>query len=73
MGRGLADLSRADQCDAAALLNLLHFCDHFSFINPTVVTQVKQCCTYLFMLDAHLCNHTDKNEQSNITYIIFIG
>ncbi|TSK17835.1 hypothetical protein Baya_1215 [Bagarius yarrelli] len=43
MPRGLADLSRADQCDAAALLNLLHLCDHFSFINPNLVTEVIHC------------------------------
>ncbi|XP_072513163.1 uncharacterized protein CXorf38 homolog isoform X2 [Salminus brasiliensis] len=43
MPRGLADVNRAEQCDAAALLNLLHFCDHFSFINQSLVTEVIRC------------------------------
>ncbi|KAK2817930.1 hypothetical protein Q7C36_021863 [Tachysurus vachellii] len=58
MPRGLADLSRADQCDAAALLNLLHFCDHFSFINPTIVTQVIRCRNELM----HSCEMQVSNE-----------
>ncbi|XP_027011767.1 uncharacterized protein CXorf38 homolog isoform X2 [Tachysurus fulvidraco] len=58
MGRGLEHLSRADQCDAAALLNLLHFCDHFSFINPTVVTQVIRCRNELM----HSCEMQVSNE-----------
>lgn len=41
MPRGLSDANRAEHCDAAALLNLLHFCDHFSFINPNLVTEVR--------------------------------
>ncbi|XP_036413664.1 LOW QUALITY PROTEIN: uncharacterized protein CXorf38 homolog [Colossoma macropomum] len=43
MPRGLADANRAEHCDAAALLNLLHFCDHFSFINQGLVTEVIRC------------------------------
>ncbi|KAI5629521.1 hypothetical protein C0J50_7913, partial [Silurus asotus] len=58
MPRGLADLSRADQCDAAALLNLLHFCDHFSFINPSVITEVIRCRNEL----THSCEMQVSNE-----------
>ncbi|KAK3510835.1 hypothetical protein QTP70_022776 [Hemibagrus guttatus] len=58
MPRGLADLSRADQCDAAALLNLLHFCDHFSFINPNTVTEVIRCRNELM----HSCEMQVPNE-----------
>ncbi|XP_030636778.1 uncharacterized protein CXorf38-like [Chanos chanos] len=43
MPRGLANVTRADQCDAAALLNLLNFCDHFSSINPQLVREVIRC------------------------------
>ncbi|XP_049325976.1 uncharacterized protein CXorf38 homolog isoform X2 [Astyanax mexicanus] len=40
MPRGLADKNKAEQCDAAALLNLLNFCDHFSFINQSLVIEM---------------------------------
>ncbi|XP_028837626.1 uncharacterized protein CXorf38-like [Denticeps clupeoides] len=40
MPRGQTDVTRAEQCDAAALLNLLHFCDHFSFIDQSLVKEV---------------------------------
>ncbi|XP_041937290.1 uncharacterized protein CXorf38-like isoform X1 [Alosa sapidissima] len=43
MPRGQADVTRAEQCDAAALLNLLHFCDHFSYIDPKLVKEVIRC------------------------------
>ncbi|XP_066517706.1 uncharacterized protein CXorf38 homolog [Hoplias malabaricus] len=43
MPRGHADKYRAEQCDAAALLNVLHLCDHFHFINQALVTQVIHC------------------------------
>lgn len=42
MPRGQTEITRAEQCDAAALLNLFHFCDHFSFINPNLITEVIQ-------------------------------
>ncbi|XP_026867604.2 uncharacterized protein CXorf38 homolog [Electrophorus electricus] len=40
MPRGQTGVTRAEHCDAAALLNLLHLCDHFSFINHCLVTEV---------------------------------
>ncbi|XP_017313402.1 uncharacterized protein CXorf38 homolog isoform X2 [Ictalurus punctatus] len=58
MPRGLADLSRADECDAAALLNLLHFCDHFSFINQSLITEVIRCRNELM----HSCEMQVSNE-----------
>ncbi|KAF4075092.1 hypothetical protein AMELA_G00230690 [Ameiurus melas] len=58
MPRGLADLSRADQCDAAALLNLLHFCDHFSFIKQSVIREVIHCRNELM----HSCKLRVSNE-----------
>ncbi|KAB5523381.1 hypothetical protein PHYPO_G00151900 [Pangasianodon hypophthalmus] len=58
MPRGLSDLSKADQCDAAALLNLFHFCDHFSFINPTLITEVIRCRNELM----HSCEMQVSNE-----------
>ncbi|KAG9262368.1 hypothetical protein AMEX_G24135 [Astyanax mexicanus] len=47
MPRGLADINKAEQCDAAALLNLLNFCDHFSFINQSLVIEVIRCRNHL--------------------------
>ncbi|XP_060759959.1 uncharacterized protein CXorf38-like [Neoarius graeffei] len=58
MPRGLADLSRADQCDAAALLNLLHFCDYFSFISQRLITEVIRCRNELM----HSCEMQVSNE-----------
>uniref|UniRef100_A0A8C9SI04 Chromosome X open reading frame 38 n=1 Tax=Scleropages formosus TaxID=113540 RepID=A0A8C9SI04_SCLFO len=40
MPRGQAKITRPDQCDAAALLNLINFCDHFSFIEQRAVREV---------------------------------
>lgn len=40
MPRGLASVTGAEQCDAAALLNLITFCDCFSFINQWQVREV---------------------------------
>ncbi|KAM9454850.1 uncharacterized protein CXorf38 homolog isoform 1-T1 [Clarias gariepinus] len=58
MPRGLANLSRADQCDAAALLNLLNFCDHFSFINQRIITEVIRSRNELM----HSCEMQVSNE-----------
>ncbi|KAF5901393.1 uncharacterized protein DAT39_008886, partial [Clarias magur] len=58
MQRGLANLSRADQCDAAALLNLLNFCDHFSFINQRLITEVIRSRNELM----HSCEMQVSNE-----------
>ncbi|XP_076839325.1 uncharacterized protein CXorf38-like isoform X2 [Brachyhypopomus gauderio] len=43
MPRGQGGVTRAENCDAAAILNLLHLCDHFSSINHLLVTQVIHC------------------------------
>lgn len=43
MPRGQVDVTRAEQCDAAALLNLLNFCDHFSYIDQKLVREVIRC------------------------------
>ncbi|XP_028328661.1 uncharacterized protein CXorf38 homolog isoform X2 [Gouania willdenowi] len=40
MPRGQAKVQRADQCDAAALLNLIHFCKGFHSVDPTLVREV---------------------------------
>ncbi|KAJ8350405.1 hypothetical protein SKAU_G00255350 [Synaphobranchus kaupii] len=40
MPRGLANITGAKQCDASALLNLITFCDYFSFINQWEVREV---------------------------------
>ncbi|XP_036397266.1 uncharacterized protein CXorf38-like [Megalops cyprinoides] len=40
MPRGQSNITGADQCDAAALLNLISFCDHFSFIDQRQVREV---------------------------------
>ncbi|XP_062866640.1 uncharacterized protein CXorf38 homolog [Trichomycterus rosablanca] len=43
MPRGLADSTKAEQCDAAALLNLFNFCDQFNFINRRLLIEVIRC------------------------------
>uniref|UniRef100_A0A8C3S8P5 Chromosome X open reading frame 38 n=1 Tax=Chelydra serpentina TaxID=8475 RepID=A0A8C3S8P5_CHESE len=43
MPRGLMDISGPDKCDAAALLNLFNFCDHFSGIDQKKVREVIKC------------------------------
>ncbi|KAL2088102.1 hypothetical protein ACEWY4_016930 [Coilia grayii] len=43
MPRGQANVTRAEQCDASALLNLLHFCDHFSYMDPQLLRDVIRC------------------------------
>ncbi|KAJ8253041.1 hypothetical protein GJAV_G00208480 [Gymnothorax javanicus] len=40
MPRGLSHITGAEQCDASSLLNLIIFCDYFSFINQGPVRQV---------------------------------
>lgn len=40
MPRGSADIQGPDKCDAAALLNLIGFCDHFRFISQQKVREV---------------------------------
>ncbi|CAN9503060.1 unnamed protein product [Ophioblennius macclurei] len=40
MPRGQASKQRADQCDAAALLNLINHCNCFWFVDPKVVREV---------------------------------
>ncbi|XP_015273958.1 PREDICTED: uncharacterized protein CXorf38 homolog isoform X3 [Gekko japonicus] len=40
MPRGKADISGPDKCDAAALLNLFNFCDHFSSIDQMKVREL---------------------------------
>ncbi|KAL4656823.1 hypothetical protein GN956_G3881 [Arapaima gigas] len=40
MPRGQTNITGPDQCDAAALLNLINFCDHFSFIEQQQVREV---------------------------------
>ncbi|KAJ8256171.1 hypothetical protein COCON_G00200350 [Conger conger] len=40
MPRGLASVTGGEQCDASALLNLITFCDYFSFINQCHVREV---------------------------------
>ncbi|KAK6485483.1 hypothetical protein HHUSO_G11278 [Huso huso] len=40
MPRGQADVPGPEKCDAAALLNLINFCDHFSFVNQHKVREV---------------------------------
>ncbi|KAG9349590.1 hypothetical protein JZ751_028038 [Albula glossodonta] len=40
MPRGQTNVAGADQCDAAALLNLINFCDYFSFIDQRQVREV---------------------------------
>ncbi|XP_041115005.1 uncharacterized protein CXorf38-like isoform X2 [Polyodon spathula] len=40
MPRGQADVPGPERCDAAALLNLINFCDHFSFVNQHKVREV---------------------------------
>ncbi|XP_066562973.1 uncharacterized protein CXorf38 homolog isoform X2 [Amia ocellicauda] len=42
MPRGQMDVTGASQCDAAALLNLINFCDHFSNVDQRQVRQVIQ-------------------------------
>ncbi|TFK09216.1 snRNA-activating protein complex subunit 4 [Platysternon megacephalum] len=43
MPRGQMDISGPDKCDAAALLNLFNFCDHFSGIDQKKVREVIKC------------------------------
>ncbi|XP_030432006.1 uncharacterized protein CXorf38 homolog isoform X2 [Gopherus evgoodei] len=43
MPRGQMDISGPEKCDAAALLNLLNFCDHFSGIDQKKVKEVIKC------------------------------
>ncbi|XP_031414405.1 uncharacterized protein CXorf38 [Clupea harengus] len=43
MPRGQADVTRVEQCDAAALLNLLHFCDHFGYMDQRLAREVIRC------------------------------
>ncbi|XP_023656602.1 uncharacterized protein CXorf38 [Paramormyrops kingsleyae] len=40
MPRGQVNSTSPEQCDAAALLNLINFCDHFSFIDQQSVREV---------------------------------
>ncbi|CAJ1071636.1 LOW QUALITY PROTEIN: uncharacterized protein CXorf38 homolog [Xyrichtys novacula] len=40
MPRGQGKVKRADQCDAAALLNLINFCDCFQSVDQKLVTEV---------------------------------
>ncbi|XP_043928257.1 uncharacterized protein CXorf38-like isoform X2 [Protopterus annectens] len=40
MPRGSADIQGPDKCDAAALLNLIGFCDHFRFVSQQKVREV---------------------------------
>lgn len=41
MPRGQADKKTAGQCDAAALLNLINFCDWFHLVDLDCVREVK--------------------------------
>lgn len=43
MPRGQAGHKSAEKCDASALLNLLNFCDHFSFIDHKRIREVIHC------------------------------
>nr|XP_005995314.1 PREDICTED: uncharacterized protein CXorf38 homolog [Latimeria chalumnae] len=43
MPRGQTDKLGPDDCDAAALLNLINFCDHFHFVNPLKVREIIRC------------------------------
>ncbi|XP_063049431.1 uncharacterized protein CXorf38-like, partial [Engraulis encrasicolus] len=43
MPRGQVDVRRADQCDAAALLNLLNYCDHFRYMDTHTIREVIRC------------------------------
>ncbi|XP_043928260.1 uncharacterized protein CXorf38-like isoform X5 [Protopterus annectens] len=40
MPRGSADIQGPDKCDAAALLNLIGFCDHFRFVSQQKVREI---------------------------------
>uniref|UniRef100_A0A3Q2TL87 Uncharacterized protein n=1 Tax=Fundulus heteroclitus TaxID=8078 RepID=A0A3Q2TL87_FUNHE len=58
MPRGQAKAKGADQCDAAALLNLINYCKWFSGVDPKLVRQVIQCRNELM----HSCEFRVKDD-----------
>uniref|UniRef100_A0A3B5LHY9 Uncharacterized protein n=1 Tax=Xiphophorus couchianus TaxID=32473 RepID=A0A3B5LHY9_9TELE len=58
MPRGQTKVSRADEFDASALLNLINYCDCFSSVDPKLVRQVIQCRNELM----HSCEFRVKDD-----------
>ncbi|RXM31623.1 Mediator of RNA polymerase II transcription subunit 14 [Acipenser ruthenus] len=60
MPRGQADVPGPEKCDAAALLNLINFCDHFSFVNQH---KVREDLTDLHRLRDFLKSNKDLEDR----------
>ncbi|KAM4727728.1 uncharacterized protein CXorf38 homolog [Anableps anableps] len=58
MPRGQANVKRADECDASALLNLINYCNCFCSVDPKLVRQVIQCRNELM----HSCEFRVKDD-----------
>lgn len=58
MPRGQAKAKGADECDAAALLNLINYCKCFHSVDPKLVRQVIQCRNELM----HSCEFRVKDD-----------
>ncbi|KAJ8366234.1 hypothetical protein AAFF_G00365120 [Aldrovandia affinis] len=71
MPRGLANVSGAEHCDAAALLNLLNFCDYFSFIDQRQVREViRQRNELMHSCEMRLSSHWMEQYQRSLDQLL---
>ncbi|KAL0966361.1 hypothetical protein UPYG_G00294360 [Umbra pygmaea] len=71
MPRGQAGVKGAELCDAAALLNLLNFCSHFSYIDQHCVREVIRCRNELMhSCEMRLCDQWMRRYQESLQQLL---
>ncbi|KAJ8011730.1 hypothetical protein DPEC_G00061290 [Dallia pectoralis] len=71
MPRGQAGVNGAELCDASALLNLINYCSHFSYIDQCCVREVIRCRNELMhSCEMRVCDQWMTRYQAGIQRLL---